>query len=77
SSEHENKYIIVIKDDGVGFDINVNKKKKSVGMTNSLYRISKMTKGKININSTIGIGTMVTITIPKKAVRSKNENNFS
>ncbi|MEG2380295.1 MAG: histidine kinase, partial [Oscillospiraceae bacterium] len=55
SSEHENKYIIVIKDDGVGFDINVNKKKKSVGMTNSLYRISKMTKGKININSTIGI----------------------
>ena len=65
--ETTTSYIIEVKDDGVGFDINkINfDENKHFGLKNISYRLSKMSNGDLNISSKIGVGTKITITLKK------------
>lgn len=60
---NEENISLVIKDDGVGFD--VNKKSKGIGMQNMISRTHDC-KGIIDVSSKKGNGTIITITIPKE-----------
>lgn len=57
---------IIIMDDGVGYDVNEMKKEESVGLDNVRFRLKYMVKGRMNIESSPGNGTKVTIIIPHK-----------
>lgn len=62
-------YVITIADDGVGFDVNEKKNdgRAHVGIENTRYRIETMCGGTLDIISEIGVGTTVTIKIPRNA----------
>ena len=65
-------YEIIIADDGVGFDYEQVKaeiasgKRDSTGMQNLIFRFEKMLKAKVDVKSTIGVGSTITITFPAK-----------
>lgn len=63
-----NNHILVIKDNGVGFDMNQleNDGKVHVGIENVKTRVENMVHGIFKIESTVGVGTLVTITIPEE-----------
>jgi sensor histidine kinase YesM len=65
--EEDDNYFIEIIDDGVGFDPEANE--MHVGIENVRDRVAAMCKGDITIKSTLGVGTRVTIEIPKKKGR--------
>lgn len=60
----DNSYIIEVIDDGVGFDSD--KVQFNVGIENVRSRIANICRGKLTVKSTLGVGTRVTIEIPKK-----------
>ncbi len=62
----EEKYIVEIIDDGVGFDVEAfeSNKQGHIGLDNVRSRIRRICKGKLSIKSTFGVGTRVTIEIP-------------
>ena len=63
----ENNIIyIIVSDNGIGFDLNVLHNSKGNGIHNSQARIVSLTGGSLNIASTPGTGTTVTIEIPQK-----------
>lgn len=62
--EEDTHYIVEIIDDGVGFD--TENTEEHVGIANVRNRVAAMCKGEITIKSTVGVGTRVTIEIPKK-----------
>ena len=64
TSEH---YIVSVDDDGTGFDAaaHADDGRKHLGIENTRYRIREMVGGSLTIESTPGIGTRVTIRIPK------------
>ena len=64
SYDNETHYIIEVIDDGVGFD--TERADMHVGIENVRNRLSAMCKGKLTVKSTIGVGTRVTIEIPKR-----------
>lgn len=74
----EDLHIVKIIDDGVGFDVEKMWKqiddgtRDSTGLLNMKMRFEKQMKAKVNIESEPGIGTEVTIYIPKGA---GNEGN--
>ncbi len=55
---------VIIVDDGVGFDTTQLPKSTSVGMQNATRRLDLMRHGTITVDSTIGVGTTVTLTFP-------------
>lgn len=61
-------YIVEVEDDGVGFDPSkvVQKENGSIGLKNLVYRLKTLMNADVSINSKIGQGTIVTVTIPKK-----------
>ena len=63
-----NNHILLIKDNGIGFDINKinNDNKNHVGISNVKTRIENMVKGKFEIESIVDSGTTVKITIPEE-----------
>lgn len=63
----EAEYIIIVADDGVGFDISEMKKdgKVHVGLQNVEKRLNLMCKGRLEVESVPGEGTTVIIHIPK------------
>lgn len=66
--EKEQNYCIQIADNGVGFDkqlVNADGK-PHIGIGNVKKRIETMVNGSMKISSTLGLGTTVTIQIPKK-----------
>lgn len=65
--------IIEISDDGVGFDMANAPGQESVGMKNVRFRLKYMVGGTMDIKSTPGQGTTVTITIPGKHKIQKTE----
>lgn len=67
TKETDNAYLIIIKDDGVGFDVDKLKNSDNVhiGLNNVKYRISSMCRGDMDIYSEKGKGTTVTVTIYK------------
>ena len=67
SYETETDYCISVVDDGVGFDTNaLMDDRKHVGLRNIRERLKVMVNGTLEIESTIGAGTKVKITIPKE-----------
>lgn len=60
------KNVITVEDDGVGFDLLELDKEKSVGVRNIRFRLKHLVNGELDIQSEIGKGTLVTITIPKE-----------
>ena len=58
--------VITVEDDGVGFDVRELLKEKSVGIRNIRFRLHHLVNGTLDIESEIGKGTIVTITIPRK-----------
>ena len=71
----DSSYQICVCDDGVGFDVNEKKQdgRSHVGMENTRKRLKDMCHAEISVESTIGEGTTVTITIPKEP---KGESNL-
>ena len=66
SYETEESYCVSVEDDGVGFDTSVLlDERKHVGIRNIRGRLKAMVNGTLDIESTIGVGTKVLITIPK------------
>lgn len=63
--DEQGNHIIVIEDDGVGFDVNKVQSKKHVGIENVSKRLEMICNGTCRIQSETGKGTVVTITIPK------------
>jgi signal transduction histidine kinase len=67
SYETDTDYCISVEDDGVGFDTSVFiDERKHVGLRNIRERLNVMVNGKLEIESTVGVGTKVLITIPKE-----------
>lgn len=57
---------ISVEDDGVGFELSELKKSSSIGLKNIRYRLRHLVNGTMDIQSRVGEGTRITITIPKK-----------
>ncbi len=55
--------VILIEDDGIGFDLETALKKKGLGLNSTMSRVEYL-GGEIDINTEIGNGTSVTINIP-------------
>jgi sensor histidine kinase YesM len=67
SYETDKDYCISIVDDGVGFDTSVLiDERKHLGLRNIRERLKVMVNGKLEIESTVGVGTKVLVTIPKE-----------
>ena len=62
--------VVQVADDGVGFDFEQVKaeiasgKRDSTGMLNLIFRFEKMMGARVDVQSTIGVGTTVTVTFP-------------
>lgn len=64
--KEDNKHILIIKDNGPGFDPNkIDTIKNHVGIENVKKRVINMVRGTFDIISEIGSGTIVIITIPE------------
>ena len=74
SRETANCYEVMIEDDGVGFDTNARQdtSRTHVGIENSRKRLAAMCGGTLSIGSKIGVGTTITITIPKQTIRDSS-----
>ena len=67
SYETDTDYCICVEDDGVGFDTSkLLDEKNHIGIRNIRDRLEVMVGGTLEIESTLGVGTKVLITIPKE-----------
>jgi sensor histidine kinase YesM len=67
SYETQTDYCILVEDDGVGFDTSAPlDEKEHIGIRNIRDRLKIMVGGALNIESTPGVGTKVTVIIPKE-----------
>ncbi|MBQ4364565.1 MAG: histidine kinase [Oscillospiraceae bacterium] len=76
--ETDTEYLVIISDDGVGFDTTAEKKddgRSHIGMENTRTRLKEMCGGGIKIDSIKNEGTTVTIILPKEG--QKNEDTVS
>ena len=65
--ENDTAYCVSVVDDGVGFDTGaLIDDRKHVGLRNIRERLKVMVNGTLEIESTVGVGTKVLITIPKE-----------
>ncbi len=62
--ETDESYLVVVKDDGVGFNPE-HLTGKNIGISNVRYRLKSMCGGSLTIDSVPGAGTTAIITIPK------------
>ena len=70
SYETDRAYCISVVDDGVGFDTGVLiDERKHLGLRNIRERLKVMVNGTLEIESKVGVGTKVLITIPKEERR--------
>jgi sensor histidine kinase YesM len=68
SYETDTDYCISVVDDGAGFDTSVLiDERKHMGLRNIRERLKVMVNGKLAIESAVGAGTKVLVTIPKEA----------
>jgi|GEM_PF-928264 len=71
SHETQAAWVVEVEDDGVGFDVDALKagiadgSRDSTGLKNLIFRLDKAMGARVDIRSEIGVGTKVTITIPK------------
>ena len=77
STQSATDYIIVIEDDGVGYDVNAAKPSSpghGIGTKNSKQRIEALAGGNVETFSSLGNGTKVTIRIPKRRKTNADQN---
>lgn len=74
TEEDLESYIVRVSDTGCGFDPSLPKNdgKRHVGIENVKQRLANTCLGSLTIESTVGVGTLATIKIPKGV---KNENH--
>lgn len=71
SRERADAWVVEVEDNGVGFDTSVLEKeiasgmRDSTGLKNIQFRLNKVMHASAAIESRVGVGTKVTITIPK------------
>ncbi|MCR5154178.1 MAG: histidine kinase, partial [Lachnospiraceae bacterium] len=73
SYSDELNFYITIEDDGVGFDVNelrkrtqeIENEKNTLGLFAIKHRLYDMVRGSVQIQSNIGSGTKVTVTVPR------------
>lgn len=71
SREEEDRWVVEVEDNGVGFDVEVYRRemaeghRDSAGLKNIIFRLEKVMQGRVEIESKIGTGTRVTVLIPK------------
>lgn len=77
SFENADSYVIVLADDGIGFDpVSINNDgKQHIGLSSASYRIKALTHGSIDIASYPEKGTTITIKIPKEIKKDENIRN--
>ena len=68
--EEENAYKVIVKDDGVGFEVGKTKDdgKTHIGIDNVKSRLKEQVNGSLTVESIIGEGTTFTVTIPKERI---------
>lgn len=74
SWEEEDKYIVTVEDDGVGFDVSVieqDNESDSVGLKYIRLRLKELSNADFHIESTKGVGTKATLTFYKESVEKK------
>lgn len=64
--ETDSSYFVSVKDNGVGFDINVLNESNHIGLRNIKSRLGAMCGGTLHIESIIGVGSKITVEIPKE-----------
>lgn len=64
TAKTEGFVLLTIADTGAGFDTTLPIKETSVGVRNTRKRLALMNNATLNIESGIGQGTIVTVTIP-------------
>lgn len=81
SYRQEDEIIIMIEDNGVGFDVEKIAKeikcheRDSTGLQNLIFRFENLMKATVNIESVIGTGTKVTVKIPVKG-ETNSESDY-
>ena len=65
--ETDESYFVSVKDNGVGFDVIELEENNHVGLRNIKSRLEAMCGGVLHIESIIGVGTKITVEIPKEA----------
>ena len=65
--ETDSSYCVSVKDNGVGFDIVELEQSNHIGLRNIKSRLEAMCGGTLNVESIIGVGTKITVEIPKEA----------
>ncbi|MBO7527804.1 MAG: histidine kinase [Clostridia bacterium] len=65
SEQTDDNYVITVKDDGVGFDVNKELDGNHIGIKSVKNRLAQFVDGSLSIESQMGKGTTATITIPK------------
>ena len=65
--ETDCSYFISVKDNGVGFDVNELEREAHIGLRNIKSRLEAMCGGILHIESIVGVGTKITVEIPKEA----------
>lgn len=70
SRQTDSAWIVTVKDNGVGFDTKAFFDKKddltSSGLKNIIFRLKQVMGAEVQIESTVGVGTVVTVIIPKE-----------
>ena len=67
SYETDTHYCVSVEDNGVGFDTSILlDKRKHIGLRNIRCRVETMCDGTLTVESTPGVGTKVTISVPKR-----------
>ena len=67
--ETDSSYFITVKDNGVGFDVSELENENHIGLRNIKSRLDAMCGGILHIESISGVGTKITVEIPKEADR--------
>ncbi len=71
SREADTAWVVEVEDDGVGFDVEAFRKeleegkKDSTGLKNITFRLENVMNSHIDVTSIVGVGTTVTVSIPK------------
>ncbi len=70
SCQEGNNFVVRVEDDGIGFDFETtmneekNGKRDSTGLFNLIFRLETLLNAHVEVDSKIGIGTKITVTIP-------------
>ena len=76
SYETFDAYVVEVEDDGVGFDVDkaLAEGNNSYGLKNVIFRLKSLMNAKINIQSTLGKGTLVKVTLPKEGEQDDEDH---